>query len=101
MKIDLNTLQVIPTSRRRYGSTFYTYATANLNGQNFDLGDPFPSSNFPKYEAAMSILIKLQQKEKVIVSETQFRQLFKGIKEGKEKYSMFAEKLESLGVTFE
>jgi hypothetical protein len=91
-KIDLKKLSIQTTSVRNYGGTFFAYGNAIYNNTVIDLGDPFPSSKFPKYEGAFSFLCKHAG---ATVTEKDFRALFKGIKGGAEKYSNYAEILEN------
>lgn len=98
--IDLTKIENRTYTRRRYGKQFYAYGDATYEGKVYDMGDPFPSINFPRYAAVRSVLINLSQVEKITVSERQFRKSYKGIKEGAEMYAKDAEYLESLGVEF-
>lgn len=43
-------------TRRRYGSTTYTWAVAILpDGRRLDLGDPWPGVTWPKKELARAV----------------------------------------------
>ena len=92
-KINLIQIEINTYSVRRYGKSFFAYAEVSYNGKKYDAGDPFPSTKFPKYEGIVIALQKIEGTK--LVSETEFRQLFKGLKDGAKKYSIYAENLES------
>lgn len=92
-KINLNQIEVNTYTVRRYGKSFFAYGAVKYKGQTFDAGDPFPSAKFPKYEGIVIALQKIEGTK--IVSETEFRQLFKGLKDGAQKYAAYAENLET------
>lgn len=95
--IDIKEIQVKTTSVRKYGSRgysqFYAYGEVQYNNETIDCGDPFPSSRFPQYEGVYILLLRMEGEKEV--SERDFRQCFKGIKNGKELYSIYAERLEN------
>jgi hypothetical protein len=92
--LNLDTLKVVQGSARKYGNQFYKYAHIETeNNEIYNISDPFPGAVFPRYEAITSYLFNF--KEPVQIKEKQFRQLFKGVKKGAEKYAQFAENLEN------
>lgn len=94
--IDLNTVTVKSNGVRKYGAKFFSWATIECNGESISAGDPFPASVFPKYEAVYIWLI--EKAKSAQVSETQFRQLFKGVKNGASLYVRYCESLEKNGI---
>ena len=96
-KLNLDNFNLVKTQVRKYGNQFYCYAYVSYEDILFDLKDPFPSSNFPKYEAVNSFL--LNNKEYTI-TEKDYRQLFKKLKNGKDLYVRCAEHLENNGIEF-
>ena len=99
--LNIAEVQVNTYSTRRYGGTFYAYANATYQNNTYDMGDPFPASKFPKYEAVNTICSRLAENAQVTVKEREYRQLFKGMKDGATMYSNNAAYLESRGINFE
>ena len=92
--IDLKSIEVKTTSRRKYGNQFFAWGEVKYKGNEVKIStDPFPSSNFPMYEGAMEVIKSIEGDKQV--KEREFRQLFKGIKEGAKKYADMAEILEN------
>lgn len=89
----------VKTVTRRYSNSFFTWANVEFNGEDIDMGDPYPHSVFPMCEIVFSMLATYSSTHNVSISESKFRSLFKGIKNGAVKYSVYAEKLEQLGVS--
>jgi hypothetical protein len=91
---------VTTTSRRKYPDSFYAWGIATYKEREYDMGDPFPSSNFPRYEAVTHVATSLSKDNKIQVQEKEYRALFKGIKNGATIYASYAENLEKRGVEF-
>ena len=94
-------LTVNTYSRRKYGNTFYSWATADYSGISYDMGDPYEAGTFPKFEAAIHVINKLSNGNQITIIEREFRQLFKGLKNGALLYANTHECLESKGINFE
>lgn len=101
INLSIAAIQVNTYDTRRYGNTFYSYATATYQGATYDMKDPFPASKFPKYEAVNTIISRLAENSQVTIPEREYRQLFKGMRNGAQAYANNAAYLEARGVTFE
>ena len=93
MKIDIIEITVKNNDVRRYGKQFYSYASISYGDIKINDLEPFPSSNFPKYEGVSILLMRIEGLKQI--SEREFRQLFKGVKNGAELYSQYAFFLEN------
>ena len=93
----LSNFVVITTQTRKYGGTFFAWAYCLYCGEKEDLGDPIEGSKFPKYEAATQII---KRKSPINVVEKDYKNLFKNVKNGDEKYKHYSEFLKKSGVIF-
>lgn len=91
-QVDVKSIKVKTTSVRRYNRQFFAYGEAIYNGNVIDMGDAFPSSVFPLYEAVTTVLMRIEGIKEV--SEKDFRSIFKGVKNGGNLYARMAEVLE-------
>ena len=91
--IDINKIEVRTVNVRRYRKSFFAYGKAIYEDKTFDCGDPQPNSTvFPRHEGVMEVLMNIEGEKQI--SEKDFRQLFKGVKNGKNLYAEFSDFLE-------
>lgn len=91
--IYINKIEVRTVSVRKYRKSFFAYGEAIYKDKIFDCGDPHPNSTvFPKYEGIMQVIMDTEGEKQI--NEKDFRQLFKGVKNGKNLYAEFSDFLE-------
>lgn len=98
--INLNQIETSANIRRRYGRQTFTWVSAEYEGKDLGTFDPFPVINPSRAEVLQLALLRIvrSSSEQIGISEREFRQLYKGLKDGAKRYADAAEQLEKAGI---